>query len=215
MKASPALLYRVARVQPLLVIAAAVLALPLLAACGYSGASDQEVSASSAPQAGQGSDAASRTAFDGNIAIQGYAFQPVEIQAAPGTTVTWTNRDAVAHTVSARGGEWGSGLLPQGQQFSHTFTEPGTYDYFCQPHPWMVGRIVVGQATVAAASPAASPPATDNWAEQMRRWMEEIKGAGSFEAMLQWMKEHGGSGMMGSDGMMNGGMMGSQGPGGQ
>jgi plastocyanin len=210
MKASPALLFRVVRIQPLLLIAATILALPLLAACGHSGAADQ-VRASPAPQAGQGSDAAAnQTTVDDNIAIQGYAFQPVEIHVTPGTTVTWTNRDAVAHTVSARGGDWGSGLLSEGEQFSRTFTESGAYDYFCQPHPWMVGRIVVGQTALAAASPAAAPPATDNWAEQMRRWMEEIKGAGSFEAMLQWMKEHGGSGMMGS-----GGMMGSQGPGGQ
>jgi amicyanin len=185
MKASPALLHRVVRFQALLVIAAAVLALQLLAACGDSGATDQ-VSASPAPLVGQGSDARSQAAADYNVAIQGYAFQPVEINVAPGTTVTWTNRDAVAHTVSARAGDWGSGLVSQGQQFSHTFTEPGTYDYFCQPHPWMVGRIVVGQAAVAA-SPVASPPATDNWAEQMQRWTQQMQGLGSFEAMLQWM----------------------------
>jgi amicyanin len=209
MKASRALLHRVVRFQRLLVIAAAVLALPLLAACGDSGAAGQ-VSPSPAPQVGQGSDAASQAAADGNVAIQGYAFQPVEINVAPGATVTWTNRDAVAHTVSARGGEWGSGLVSQGQQYSHTFTEPGTYDYFCQPHPWMVGRIVAGQAAVPAASPAGSPPATDNWAEQMGKWMQQMQGLGSFEAMLQWMKDHGGSGMMGSGGMMGGASPGGQ-----
>ncbi len=198
------MLSRAVRLQPLLVIAAAFLALPLLAACGHSGTAGQ-VNSSPDPQVGQGSQATSPAATDEGVAIQGYAFQPVEIDVAPGATVTWTNRDAVAHTVSARGGEWGSGLLPQGQQFSHTFTEPGTYDYFCQPHPWMVGRIVVGQPAVPAASPAATSLPADNWAAQMGKWMQQMQGLGSFEAMLQWMKEHGSSGMMGSGGMMGGG----------
>ena len=194
MRDGPALLRGVVRFRLLLLIAATIVALPLLAACRHDASSAGQVRASPAV-----------AGYD--IAIQGYAFQPVEIQVAPGTTVSWTDRDAVAHTVSARGGEWESGLLSQGRQFSHTFTEPGKYDYFCQPHPWMVGRIVVGRAAAAAASPAPSAP-PDNWAEQMRRWMEQIHGPGSFDAMLQWMKEHGASGMMDGSGMMGGGTKG-------
>ncbi|MCP8315647.1 MAG: hypothetical protein H3Z51_02130, partial [archaeon] len=36
-----------------------------------------------------------------------------------------------------------SGPLYQGQSFSYTFTEPGVYVYHCDPHPYMVGTIIV------------------------------------------------------------------------
>ena len=29
--------------------------------------------------------------------------------------------------------------------FSHTFDEPGKYDYYCTFHPWMQGKIIVGE----------------------------------------------------------------------
>src|SRR4030042_179742 len=75
--------------------------------------------------------ASTPTASPDSVAIQDYSFRPATLRVAVGTTVTWTNRDAVAHTVTGKSGDWGSGLLAQGQQFSYTFTQPGTYDYFC------------------------------------------------------------------------------------
>jgi amicyanin len=66
---------------------------------------------------------------------------------AVGTTVTWTNQDAVAHTVSSTSAPeaqgFDSGLLDQGQSFAFTFTVPGTYKYQCNIHPFMKGTIVV------------------------------------------------------------------------
>jgi len=38
---------------------------------------------------------------------------------------------------------WDSGLLDPGESFSFTFTTPGTFDYYCIPHPFMQGQIVV------------------------------------------------------------------------
>jgi plastocyanin len=75
-------------------------------------------------------------------------FQPQQIEVAVGTTVTWTNQDTVAHTVTAGprdnpSGLFDSGNMEAGGTFSFTFTEPGTYEYFCSPHPGMDGTVIV------------------------------------------------------------------------
>ena len=72
-----------------------------------------------------------------------YRFAPEAISVAAGTTVTWTNNDPVPHTVTDVNQAWDSGLFDQGTTFSRTFTEPGTYDYYCIPHPMMIGKVVV------------------------------------------------------------------------
>ena len=33
--------------------------------------------------------------------------------------------------------------LDNGETFSYTFTNPGTYEYFCTLHPLMTGKVVV------------------------------------------------------------------------
>ncbi|MBI4513842.1 MAG: plastocyanin, partial [Gemmatimonadetes bacterium] len=53
------------------------------------------------------------------------------------------NGDAVAHTVTADEGSWGSPLIEPGGMFQRTFDEPGRYTYHCVPHPFMKGVIVV------------------------------------------------------------------------
>jgi plastocyanin len=84
-------------------------------------------------------------AAEGEVAasIKDFAFDPATIEIAAGTTVTWTNNDTVAHTVSQSGGGFESGKLDPGMTFSFTFDTPGTYEYFCQFHPNMKATIVV------------------------------------------------------------------------
>src|SRR5687768_8511196 len=60
-----------------------------------------------------------------------------------GTTVEWTNNDPVAHTVTANDKSFNSGLINPGRTYRRTFTKAGTYSYFCIPHPFMKGVIVV------------------------------------------------------------------------
>jgi plastocyanin len=60
-----------------------------------------------------------------------------------GSTVTWYNQDYVAHTVSATGGGFDSGRLLDSASFSHTFTEPTTFEFQCNIHPAMKGRVIV------------------------------------------------------------------------
>lgn len=79
------------------------------------------------------------------VVIRSFAFAPPNIKVAPGVTVTWTNEDDVPHTMtSSTGNELNSPLLSGGEQFSHTFSTPGTYAYLCNPHPWMTGLVTVG-----------------------------------------------------------------------
>ena len=59
------------------------------------------------------------------------------------STVVWTNNDRSPHTVTSDAGLFSSGNLAPGQAYSYTFTSPGTYQYHCTYHPWMVGTVVV------------------------------------------------------------------------
>lgn len=58
-------------------------------------------------------------------------------------TVTWINEDESAHTVTSLNGTFDSGLINPYNSFSYTFSSPGTYAYYCKPHPWMKGVVIV------------------------------------------------------------------------
>ncbi|HYI21482.1 MAG TPA: copper-containing nitrite reductase [Candidatus Limnocylindrales bacterium] len=67
-----------------------------------------------------------------------------ELMITLGTTVTWTNNDTgMVHTVTAVDGSFDSAILQPGQSFSYTFNDPGDFEYFCSPHPWMRARVSV------------------------------------------------------------------------
>ena len=76
-------------------------------------------------------------------------FLPFVAEIYVGDTVVWDNDDTAAHTVTsgipAEGsdGIFDSSLLMSGTTFEFTFSESGTYDYFCIVHPWMVGQVQV------------------------------------------------------------------------
>ncbi|HEY7034938.1 MAG TPA: plastocyanin/azurin family copper-binding protein [Thermomicrobiales bacterium] len=73
-----------------------------------------------------------------------WQFEPSYLEVETGTTVTWTNETEVAHTVSGANLAFeDSGYIEPGQSFSQAFTQPGTYSYRCDPHPWMTGTVVV------------------------------------------------------------------------
>ena len=79
-----------------------------------------------------------------SAAIQNFAFVPPSLSVPSGTTVTWTNEDNVAHTVTADDGTtFGSSAFGQGQTFQFTAGAPGTYTYFCRIHPFMKGTLTV------------------------------------------------------------------------
>ncbi|MGH1566221.1 MAG: cupredoxin domain-containing protein, partial [Nitrosopumilus sp.] len=77
-------------------------------------------------------------------------FSPHEISIPVGATVTWNNDDIAAHTVTSGNisagstGVFDSRLFTSGSTFEFTFEDSGTYDYFCNVHPSMIGIIHVG-----------------------------------------------------------------------
>jgi len=76
-------------------------------------------------------------------------FLPYEASVSVGTTVTWSNDDTAAHTVTSGNvnagptGVFDSGLFMAGSTFDFTFEDTGKYDYFCMVHPWMTGFVDV------------------------------------------------------------------------
>ena len=77
------------------------------------------------------------------IAIDGFAFKPGEVAISSGAEVVWTNKDSAAHTVTAKDRSFDSGTLSEGNAFKMKFARPGTFNYACEFHPSMVGRVVV------------------------------------------------------------------------
>jgi len=95
---------------------------------------------------GAGSDPSKETPVEAvtDVRMVNFAFAPANIIVDVGTTVTWTNDDAVPHTVTSDdGGELNSELLNPGDTFSHAFDTPGAYAYHCTPHPNMLGLVTV------------------------------------------------------------------------
>jgi plastocyanin len=81
-------------------------------------------------------------------------FNPSNITIPVGAEVTWINEDESEHTVTSGNvanqvheriydGRFYSGILGSEGSFSHIFNEPGVYPYFCSPHPWMTGFVIV------------------------------------------------------------------------
>ena len=83
-------------------------------------------------------------------------FIPAIATAHVGDKIIFLNGDDAPHTstsgnpVSGPNGIWDSGLQQPGVDFVFIATDPGTFDYFCMVHPWMVGQLEIlpqGQST--------------------------------------------------------------------
>jgi amicyanin len=96
---------------------------------------------SSSPQASKDSTGTGGDSV--TVRINGMRFEPATITVTPGTTVTWLQQSPMPHTVSGTSGALKSSALRSGQRYSHTFDAPGSYDYVCDFHPGMKGRVVV------------------------------------------------------------------------
>ena len=88
------------------------------------------------------------TANGASVAIMNYGFYPAALTISTGTTVTWVNMDMVQHTVTSGTEQAPTNLfdsheLNHMQSFSYTFSAPGTYIYYCDVHPDMIGTVTV------------------------------------------------------------------------
>jgi plastocyanin len=77
------------------------------------------------------------------VKIDNFTFSPTTLTVSAGTTVRWTNKDDVPHTVVSSEKAFKSSALDTDQEFTHTFTQPGTFEYFCSLHPKMKATVVV------------------------------------------------------------------------
>jgi plastocyanin len=96
-----------------------------------------------APGAPGDTSAAARTGPTVKAGMKNIAFLPGRIEITTGTTVEWTNNDAVNHTVTAIDRSFDSGNMAPGATWRYTFTKPGTYQFFCIVHPFMKGVVIV------------------------------------------------------------------------
>lgn len=75
-----------------------------------------------------------------------FTFSPGRITITAGTTISWTNTDPVAHTITADDGSWSSGTIEPGTVWRRRFDRPGTFTFHCTPHPFMKGVVIVRAA---------------------------------------------------------------------
>ena len=92
-----------------------------------------------------------------NVTIKNFSFSPSSITVVIGVnnTVTWTNMDAVTHTVTADDGSF-IASLPAGTTFTHTFTTAGVYTYHCSIHKFMKGTVKVLGGSSSSTSTSSS-----------------------------------------------------------
>ncbi|HET9312098.1 MAG TPA: plastocyanin/azurin family copper-binding protein [Actinomycetota bacterium] len=122
-----------------------------------------------AATAGGGGHCAPDEAQGNRVELEGACFTPSTLHADAGETITFVNRDPVAHNVSGTG--WGNYEdMGRGDRFKTSFADEGIYPFACTLHPGMTGVVVVGDTdaeTVAEVQPLAastSPPSDgDAW----------------------------------------------------
>ena len=83
------------------------------------------------------------SAANAEVKIDNFSFGPETLTVPVGTTVTWTNRDDIPHTVVSTDGVFRSKVRDTDERFSYTFDKAGTYPYYCSVHPKMTGKVVV------------------------------------------------------------------------
>ena len=82
------------------------------------------------------------------VTVRLFQFTPGQVEVPAGTTVTWTNQDDIAHTVTSgtperREDRFDAALAGKGATASVELREPGVYPYFCNRHQSMRGEIRV------------------------------------------------------------------------
>lgn len=90
------------------------------------------------------------------VAVVDSSFAPPETTIDVGATVTWTHQGNLPHTVTADDGSFDRAMQP-GDQFSYTFTQAGTFPYYCSLHGGPGGSGMAGVVNVVAAAPPDDP----------------------------------------------------------
>lgn len=125
--------------------AAALLATFAFGACGGDDEMDDASDTAGSSSAGATEEESTSEAASGDtVEIVDFNYKPADLQVKAGTTVTFTNVDTFAHTVTAKDKSFDSGNMDEGATFEHTFAEAGTFEYLCAIHNSMTGKVTVG-----------------------------------------------------------------------
>lgn len=81
------------------------------------------------------------------VFIQNMSFDPSTITVTQNTTITWTNKDAITHTVTSDNSLFDSGNIPPNGTYSHTFSTVGTFPYHFTIHPTMTAEVKVNRSS--------------------------------------------------------------------
>lgn len=123
------------------------LAVPL---AGCLGGSDDDGSGGDGDTGGDGAAVVETT----DVSMVASQFDPRNVHVSAGATVTWTNEDGAAHTVTAASDNWSfDENVPGGEATQYTFESSGVYDVYCTYHgsadlTGMSMKVGVGDATI-------------------------------------------------------------------
>lgn len=83
-----------------------------------------------------------------HVQIKDFKYAPATITVAPGTTITWTNRDSAPHTATSGASPnaddvFESGTITKSASKSVTVRKRGTFTYYCAFHPFMKATVIV------------------------------------------------------------------------
>lgn len=95
---------------------------------------------------GGGQDSTSAASRSRTVNISDYTYGPKTLTIPAGTKVTFRNEDTTAHTATSKqSGAFDTDSIAPGKSATVTFSEPGTFVYYCLFHPFMKGTVKVEQ----------------------------------------------------------------------
>jgi len=119
----------------------------------FTGCADSNSQTTSASDGTQNSEEASTASTESTadkpgpnevqIIIENFAFVPSEVTVAPGTKITWINKDEAPHTATSTEKKFNSGGLDTDDKYSFVLNDKGEFPYFCTLHPHMTATITV------------------------------------------------------------------------
>jgi plastocyanin len=82
-------------------------------------------------------------AADTKITVDDSQYAPADTTVPVGSTVTWQNTSDNPHSAKAKDGAFDTGYINGGAEGSATMSKAGTFEYFCEPHPYKTAKITV------------------------------------------------------------------------
>jgi|SRR6188768_1041602 plastocyanin len=76
------------------------------------------------------------------ITLENLGFVPAEVSAKVGDTIEWINKDVLAHTATARNGDFDVTTPPK-KTVTSVLKKAGSVEYYCRYHPNMKAVLTI------------------------------------------------------------------------